>query len=42
MSSAGDYRQCDAEHAVLYRVIEKHLDAFLEAARRHADGSPLP
>jgi len=40
--SAGDYRPRDAEHTVLYRVIEEHLDAFLEAARRHADGSPLP
>src|SRR6266446_5179198 len=40
--SAGDYRPRDAEHAVLYRVIDEHLDAFLETARRHADGAPLP
>lgn len=40
--NAGDYRPRDAEHAVLYRVIDEHLDAFLETARRHATGSPLP
>jgi len=40
--SAGDYRPRDAEHTVLYRVIEEHLDAFLETASRHADGAPLP
>jgi hypothetical protein len=40
--SAGDYRPRDAEHAVLHRVIDEHLDAFLETARRHADGSSLP
>jgi hypothetical protein len=40
--SAGDYRPRDAEHAVLYRVIDEHLDTFLETARRHADGVPLP
>jgi transposase-like zinc-binding protein len=39
---ADDYRPRDAEHAVLYRVIEEHLDAFLEMARRHADGAPVP
>src|SRR2546426_12786238 len=39
---ASDYRPRDAEHAELYRVIEEHLDAFLETARRHADGAPLP
>ena len=38
----GDYRPRDAEHTVLYRVIDEHLDAFLETARRHADGAPLP
>jgi len=27
---------------VLYRVIDEHLEAFLETARRHADGAPLP
>jgi len=40
--SAGDYRPRDAEHAVLYRVIDENLDAFLETARRHADAAPLP
>jgi hypothetical protein len=40
--SAGDYRPRDAEHAVLYRVIDAHLDVFLETARHHADGAPLP
>ena len=40
--SAADYRPHDAEHQVLYRVIDEHLEAFLETARRHADGSPLP
>src|SRR2546427_6995136 len=40
--SAPDYRPRDAEHAVLYRVIAEHLEAFLETAKRHADGSPLP
>jgi hypothetical protein len=38
----GDYRPRDAEHAVLYRVIDGHLDTFRETARRHADGAPLP
>ena len=27
---------------MLYRVIDEHLDAFLETARRHADGTSLP
>ena len=40
--SAGNYKPRDAEHAVLYRVIDEHLDAFLETARRHADGTSLP
>ena len=31
-----DYRPRDAEHAVLYRVIEEHLEAFLETAQRQA------
>jgi len=35
----GDYRPRDAEHAVLYRVIDEHLDTFLETARGHADGA---
>ncbi len=39
---AGDYRPRNAEHTVLYRVIDEHLDAFLETARRHADGASLP
>lgn len=38
----GDYRPRDAEHTVLYRVIDEHLDVFLETARRHADGARLP
>jgi hypothetical protein len=40
--SGGVYRPPEAEHAVLYRVIDEHLDAFLETARRHADGVRLP
>ena len=40
--SSADYRPRDAEHAVLYRVIDEHLGAFLETARRHVDGSSLP
>jgi hypothetical protein len=40
--SAADYRPRDAEHAVLYRVIDTHLEAFLETAKRHADRPPLP
>ncbi len=40
--STADYHPRDAEHAVLYRVIDEHLEAFLETARRHADGSSLP
>jgi hypothetical protein len=39
---AGDYRPRDAEHAVLYRVIDEHLAAFLETIRGHADGAVLP
>ena len=27
---------------MLYRLIDEHLDAFLETAKRHADGSSLP
>jgi hypothetical protein len=41
-ASGGDYRPRDAEHAVLYRVIDEQLDAFLETARRHAGGASLP
>jgi hypothetical protein len=40
--SADDYRPRDAEHTVLYRVIEEHLEAFLEAARRHATAPRCP
>ena len=40
--SVGDYRPRDAEHAVLYRVLDEHLDAFLETTRLQADGVPLP
>ena len=40
--SVVDYRPRDAEHAVLYRVIDEHLETFLETARRHADGASLP
>jgi hypothetical protein len=41
-SSVADYRRRDAEHAVLYRVIAEHLDAFLETAKRHGEGAALP
>jgi len=37
-----DYRPRDVQHALLYRVIDEDLDAFLETARRHADGASLP
>jgi hypothetical protein len=37
-----DYRPRDAEHAVLHRVLDEHLDAFLETTRRQADGVRLP
>src|SRR5438094_6691972 len=40
--TVADYRPRDAEHAVLYRVIDEHLEAFLETAKGQADGSPLP
>jgi hypothetical protein len=39
---AGDYRPRNAEHTVLYRVIDEHLDVFLDTARHEADGAPLP
>ena len=39
---AGAYQPRDAEHAVLYRVIEEHLDAFLATARQNGDGASLP
>ena len=37
--SIADYQPRDAEHGVLYRVIDGHLDAFLGAAAQHADES---
>jgi hypothetical protein len=37
-----DYRRRDAEHAVLHRMIDEHLAAFLETARGHADGAAMP
>ena len=40
--NTADYRPRDAEHGVLYRVIDEHLDAFLDAAVDHTDGSRLP
>jgi len=40
--SASAYRPRDAEDAVLYRVIDQHLDTFVETARRHADGAACP
>ena len=36
------YQPRDAERGVLYRVVEAHLDAFLDAAAQHAEGSCLP
>ena len=36
------YQPRTAEHGVLYRVIEEHLESFLDAASQHADGQPLP
>ncbi|SRR6266849_3017955 len=40
--SAGDYRPRDAEHAVLYRVIDEHLDAFLETVHTAVSGRLSP
>jgi hypothetical protein len=40
--NAADYWPRDAEHTVLYRVIDEHLETFLETAQRHADGCRLP
>ena len=31
-----------AEHSVLYRVIDEHLETFLDTAAHHADGHRLP
>ncbi len=36
------YQPRDAEGGVLYRVIEAHLDAFLNAAADDAEGARLP
>jgi hypothetical protein len=36
------YQPRDAEWDVLYRVVEAHLDAFLDAAARQAEGARLP
>src|SRR5713226_8248207 len=36
------YQPRAAEHGVLYRVIDEHLETFLEAAAQHADGHRLP
>jgi len=36
------YQPRDAERGVLYRVVEAHLDAFLDAAAQHAEGARLP
>ena len=40
--TAAVYRPRNAEHAVLYRVIDDHLEAFLETAKRQAGGSRSP
>jgi len=44
LARAGGYlgRPRDAEHAVPYREIYEHLDAFLDTTRQQADGVPLP
>jgi hypothetical protein len=36
------YQPRAAEPSVLYRVIDEHLETFLEAAAEHADGHRLP
>jgi len=36
------YQPRDAERGVLYRVVEAHLDAFLDAAAHGAEGARLP
>jgi catechol 2,3-dioxygenase-like lactoylglutathione lyase family enzyme len=36
------YQPRVAEHGVLYRVIDEHLETFLDAAAHHADGHRLP
>ena len=39
---AAEYRPRNAEQGVLYRVIDEHLETFLDAAAQHSDGSRLP
>src|SRR5213593_1957893 len=39
---AAEYRPRNAEQGVLYRVIDEHLETFLDTAAHHADGSRLP
>ena len=36
------YQPRDAERGVLYRVVDAHLDAFLDGAAHHAEGIRLP
>jgi hypothetical protein len=36
------YQPRAAEHGVLYRVIDEHLETFLDAAAHHAGGHRLP
>jgi Transposase zinc-binding domain len=36
------YQPRAADHGVLYRVIDEHLEPFLDAAAHHADGHRLP
>ena len=36
------YQPRDAERGVLYQVVDAHLDAFLDAAAHHAEGTRLP
>ncbi len=36
------YHPRDAERGVLYRVVDAHLDAFLDTVARHAEGARLP
>jgi hypothetical protein len=36
------YQPRAAEHTVLYRVIDEHLETFLDTAAHHADGRRLP
>ena len=36
------YRPRDSERSVLYLVVDEHLDASLDVAVHHADGSRLP